>query len=164
MYSELLDKTTYKAISDVETVLDNLCEDTKTELKKIFNSSENSDYLCKTFDTIRHSDIYIIKLRHDNEPVGLYGLIPQDNESAGIFLLTTDNLHKGNIITFLKGARKQIDQWSKEYKLIMDNCYKQNKTIQKWLKLLGFKPSEYQDEDFQIYYRGDISLYEGKEK
>lgn len=160
MYSELVDKTTYKAISEVEAVLNNLCEDTKTELKKIFNSSENSDYLCNTFDIIRNSDIHIIKLRHSNEPVGLYGLIPQDKESAGIFLLTTDNLHKGNVITFLKGARKQVEQWSESYKLIMDNCYKKNDTIIKWLKLLGFQPSEIQDEDFQIYYKGDISLYD----
>jgi len=159
MYSELLDKNTYNAIYIVEAVLDNLCEDTKTELKKIYKSSEDSNYLEQTFQAIKDSEIFVVKLQKTNEPVGLYGLIPQDNESAGIFLLTTDNLHKGNIITFLKGAKKQVEEWSKTYKLIMDNCYKQNKTIQKWLTLLGFQPSEYQDEDFQIYFKGDINLY-----
>ena len=123
MYSELLDKNTYNAIYIVEAVLDNLCEDTKTELKKIYKTSEDSNYLEQTFQAIKDSEIFVVKLQKTNEPVGLYGLIPQDNESAGIFLLTTDNLHKGNIITFLKGTKKQVEEWSKTYKLIMDNCY-----------------------------------------
>lgn len=157
MYSELLDKTTNNSIYVIEAVLNNLCEDTKKELKKIY--SENSDYLNSVFEAIKNTDIYLIRLKSNNEPVGIYGLIPQENNSAGIYLLTTDNLHKGNVITFLKQAKKQVDEWLKDYKLIMDNCYKQNETIKKWLTLLGFQPSEYQDEDFQIYFKGDLSLY-----
>jgi hypothetical protein len=156
MYSELLDKDSYNASYIVEAVLENLCEDTKTELKKIYGEF---DYLEKAFKAIKSSYIYVVKLLRNNQPVGLYGLIEEGCESAGIFLLTTDDLHKGNVITFIKGAKKQVDEWSKKYKLIMDNCYKQNTTIQKWLRLLGFKKSEYQDENFQIYYKGDISLY-----
>ncbi len=157
MYSELLDKTTNNSIYVIEAVLNNLCEDTKKELKKIY--SENSDYLNSVFEAIKNTDIYLIRLKSNNEPVGIYGLIPQENNSAGIYLLTTDNLHKGNVITFLKQAKKQVNEWLKDYKLIMDNCYKQNETIKKWLTLLGFQPSEYQDEDFQIYFKGDLSLY-----
>ncbi len=157
MYSELLDKTTNNSIYVVEAVLNNLCEDTKKELKKIY--SENFDYLNSVFEAIKNTDIYLIRLKSNNEPVGIYGLIPQENNSAGIYLLTTDNLHKGNVITFLKQAKKQVNEWLKDYKLIMDNCYKQNETIKKWLTLLGFQPSEYQDEDFQIYFKGDLSLY-----
>ena len=157
MYSELLDKTTNNSIYVIEAVLNNLCEDTKKELKKIY--SENSDYLNSVFEAIKNTDIYLIRLKSNNEPVGIYGLIPQENNSAGICLLTTDNLHKGNVITFLKQAKKQVNEWLKDYKLIMDNCYKQNETIKKWLTLLGFQPSEYQDEDFQIYFKGDLSLY-----
>ena len=157
MYSELLDKTTNNSIYVIEAVLNNLCEDTKKELKKIY--SENSDYLNSVFEAIKNTDIYLIRLKSNNEPVGIYGLIPQENNSAGIYLLTTDNLHKGNVITFLKQAKKQVNEWLKDYKSIMDNCYKQNETIKKWLTLLGFQPSEYQDEDFQIYFKGDLSLY-----
>lgn len=156
MYSECLNKNTHNSIQTVEDVLENLCEDTITELKKIYGK----DYIRKTFEAIKESEIFIIRLKSNNKPVGLYGLISQENNSAGIFLLTTNDLHKGNIITFLKEARKQINKWRKEYKLIMDNCYKQNKTIQKWLLLLGFQPSEYQDNDFQIYFIGDLSLYQ----
>ena len=68
-------------------------------------------------------------------------------------------MHKGNVIKFLREAKKQVNQWTKEYKLIMDNWYKQNTTILKWLLLLGFKPSQYENEKFQIYYKGDINEY-----
>lgn len=155
MYSECLNKNTHNSIQTVEDVLENLCEDTVTELKKIYGK----DYIRKTFENIKDTEIFIIRLKSNNEPVGLYGLIPEGEQSAGIYLLTTKNLHNGNVITFLKEARKQVKKWSEEYKLIMDNCYKQNKTIQKWLSLLGFQPSEYQDNDFQIYFIGDLSLY-----
>ncbi|MCD8378060.1 MAG: hypothetical protein LUB59_04650, partial [Candidatus Gastranaerophilales bacterium] len=69
------------------------------------------------------------------------------------------NMYQGNIVTFLKQARKQIDIWANKYDLILDNCCKKNEKIKKWLRLLGFKPSEYQNDKFRIYYRGDIKLY-----
>lgn len=155
MYSEILEKNEYNSIFIVEAVLMNLCEDTKTELIKNFGD----DYIDETFDIIQDTEINVIRLKSNNEPVGLYGVIPQENNSAGIYLLTTDNLHKGNVITFLKQAKKQVNEWSQKYSLIMDNCYKKNETIKKWLKLLGFKPSQYQSEEFQIYYKGDINEY-----
>lgn len=141
---------------EIKYVLNNLCDDTVLELVKLFGNS----YKFKTFCLIRAlNKKYIIKLKHTNEPVGLFGLIPQSNNTAGIFLLTTDNLHKGNVITFLRSAKRQIEDWQSEYKLIMDSCYKKNETIKKWLRLLGFKASVYQDDDFQVYYKGDIGLY-----
>lgn len=156
MFSECLNKNTHDSIQTVEDVLENLCDDTVTELKKIYGT----DYLRQTFEAIKDTEIFVIRLKNNNKPVGLYGLIPEGEQSAGIYLLTTRNLHNGNVITFLKEARKQVKKWSEEYKLIMDNCYKQNKIIKKWLALLGFQPSEYQDEDFQIYFKGDLSLYQ----
>ncbi len=151
MYSTITRNT-----REIKYVLNNLCEATAIELEKIFGNN----YRFKVYNLIRAlAKKYVIKLKKTGEPVGLFGLIPQNNDSAGIFLLTTNNLHKGNIITFLKGAKKQIEDWGLEYKLIMDSCYKQNEIIKKWLILLGFKPSGYQDDDFQVYYKGDIGLY-----
>lgn len=142
-------------IKEIKYVLNNLCEDTVVELVKLFGNN----YKFKTFCLIRAlNKKYIIKLKHTNEPVGLFGLIPQSDDSAGIFLLTTNNLHKGNMITFLKGAKRQIEDWQSEYKLIMDSCYKKNEIIKKWLRLLGFKASIYQNDDFQVYYKGDITV------
>lgn len=140
----------------VKYVLDNLCNDTSLELKIIFGHN----YKLKVFNLIRALSVrYLIRLKKTDEPVGIFGLIPQNENTAGIFLLTTDNLHNGNIITFLRSAKKQINEWSNDYKLIMDSCYKKNETIKKWLKLLGFIPSNYQNDDFQIYYKGNIGLY-----
>lgn len=155
MYSECLNKNDYNSIRVVEDVLENLCDDTKAELKMIYGE----DYIKSVFEDIKDTEIFVIRLKSNHEPVGIYGLIQLEDYSAGIYLLTTQNLYKGNMITFLKGVRKQVNEWQKEYKLIMDNCRKKNKTIKKWLSLLGFLPSKYQNNDFQIYFKGDISLY-----
>lgn len=138
-------------------VLDNLCTDTHIELLSKYGD-EYKEYI---FDSLLETnEKFVIRLKKDAEPVGLFGLIELDENSQGIFLLTTDNLHKGNVITFLKSAKRQIESWEKKYPLIMDLHYKENQTIKKWLKLLGFKASEkHQDDKFQIYYKGNIGLY-----
>ena len=141
---------------ELRYVINNLCNDTVVELKKMFGDNYK-EIVFKEIGQLTTK--YLIKLKKKNEPVGTFGLIPQGQASAGIFLLTTNNLHNGNVITFLKCAKKQIEEWLHNYDLIMDRCYKKNLTIQKWLKLLGFKPSKYQDNDFQVYYKGDIGLY-----
>ena len=91
----------YSAITrntrEIKQVLNNLCDDTVIELVKTFGK----DYKRQTFAILRRlSKKYVIRLKQTNEPVGLFGLIPLNDDSAGIFLLTTDNLHKGNLITF----------------------------------------------------------------
>lgn len=146
--------------SEINHVIENLCDDTVLELHTMLGD-EYKKIVCEEIRQLTTK--YLIKLRKTQEPVGLFGLLPQGKNSAGIFLLTTDNLHKGNVITFLKRAKKQVDEWSKEYGLIMDNCYKKNLTIQKWLRLLDFKPSEFQNDDFQVYYKGNIGLYNNEQ-
>lgn len=100
-----------------------------------------------------------IRLKSTDEAVGIFGLTDQGDKVGGIFLLTTDNLCKGNMTTLLRGAKKQIREWERSYDLLLDNSCKKNTHIQKWLKLLGFKPSDLQDENFRIYYKGNLSLY-----
>lgn len=141
-------------------VIDNLCMDAVTELKALFGTF----YKVETFDYLKSAKYkYLIRLKSNNEIVGIFGILPQNPDTGGIFLLTTDNIHNGNIITFLRGAKKQIKLWEKDFKLIMDSCYKQNLIVKKWLELLGFKPSEkYQDKYFQIYYKGDLSLFKNE--
>ncbi|MBR3654836.1 MAG: hypothetical protein IKN62_05345 [Elusimicrobia bacterium] len=154
MYAEPI-----RSLIEVRTVLDNLCDDTVLELRHYLGKHWKS----KTFQIIRaiKKEKFIIKLKENGKPVGLYGLVPVNEHSGGIFLLTCDDLHKGNIITFLKSARKQVDSWLDEYKLIMDSWYKKNETIKKWLILLHFKPSEFEDDNFQVWYKGDISYFKG---
>lgn len=154
MYSDRVFKYT-----EALYVIKNLCNDTRKELELIYGN----DYQKRVLEEIyKAQEKYIIKLKNTDEAVGLFGLTFEGEGVGGIFLLTTDNLHNGNLITFLRCTKLQIKEWEKNYKLIMDNCYKRNATIKKWLKLLGFKPSKHQNEDFQIYYTGDINLYGGE--
>ena len=155
MYAEKI-----KSLIAVRQVLNNLCDDTILELEKTLGK----DWKKKAFQIIRaiKKERYIIKLKENHKPVGLFGLIPLGEKVGGIFLLTSDELHKGNLITFLKSARKQIDNWCNDYELIMDSLYKENQTIKKWLQLLRFKPSTFEDENFQVWYRGNINLFKGR--
>ncbi len=141
---------------DIKFVIDNLSEITVNELKKLFGN----DYKTQVFSKVTENKNFAIKLKSTNKVVGLFGIIKVNNYAGGIFLLTTDYLHNGNIITFLRQAKKQIQNWEKEYKLLMDTCDKKNITIQKWLQLLGFMPSAYQDNNFQIWYKGDLKYYD----
>lgn len=136
-------------------VILNLSPKTEEEVKKVFGSNYTYGLVQELFDT----EMYVIKLKETGEPVGVYGVKELKKTSAGIYLLTTDKLHNGNMITFLKEARKRVILWEQQYRLLMDTCYKKNKTIIKWLTLLGFKPSIYEDKYFQIYYKGDINEY-----
>lgn len=150
-------------LKEVRYVLERLSKEAVAELQKFFGN----DYKNVTFQIIRASkgEKYLIRLAKNNEPVGVFGIIPQgvneNDKVGGIFFLATDNIHKGNKIKFLKGAKKQIAIWEKEYELLMDSCHKDNKTVAKWLYLLGFKPSKFEDDDIQIYYKGNIELYKG---
>lgn len=153
MYSELIRKS-----KNVTHVLNNLCNDTELELIANFGTDYRNHVQTELKRLQRK--YYVIKLKDNNEPVGLYGLIPVKKRVAGIFLLTTDNLHKGNVIRFLRGCKKQINLWQNDYDLIMDLQYKKNETVKKWLKTLGFEASEmFQNDNFQVYYKGNIGLY-----
>lgn len=90
---------------EIEYVIENLCFDTVVELKALFGDIYKEVILNEINKTATK---YLIKLKSTEEPVGLFGLLPQGNKSAGIFLLTTDNLYKGNKILFLKRAKEQI--------------------------------------------------------
>lgn len=153
MYAEQVKKS-----KEVSFVLNNLCADTEKELIANFGN-DYKNYVINELKRLQRK-YFVIKLKANNEPVGIYGLIPVKKRVAGIFLLTTDNLHKGNVIGFLRGCKKQIDLWQKDYDLIMDLQFKENETVKKWLKTLGFQASElYQNDNFQVYYRGNIGLY-----
>ena len=140
------------SIKEIRYVLDNLNPEAVSELKTLFGN----DYKKNAFQIIRAvTTKYLIKLENTGEPVGIYGIIPMKQKNiCGIFFLTTNNLHKGNKIKLLKGAKKQIAIWEQKYETIMDSCHKTSETIKKWLKLLGFKPSGWEDNNIEVYYKG----------
>ena len=155
MYQEPLTK-----LQELKYVLERLNKEAVAELKKLFGN----DYKNEAYKIIKNvkNEKFVIKLEKTKEPIGVYGLCGSNSKktsSVGIFFLTTDNLNKGNKIKLLKGAKKQIALWETKYKLIMDSCHKDNRIVAKWLHLLGFKPSKFQDEDIQIWYKGDLNEY-----
>ena len=144
-------------ISEIIEIVNSVTEKTREELIAIFGT----DYQMPVCDVIFNApEKHLIRLKSTGEPVGIFGLTYEGEGVGGIFLLTTDKLHQGSILTFLRGAKTQINEWLNDYKLIMDNWYKKNETILKWLMLLGFQPSQIQNDEFQIYYKGDIKLYD----
>lgn len=164
MYSQLATST-----KEIRYILDNLNPEAVSELKTLFGES----YKKNAFQIIKAvTNKHVIKLEKTKEPVGVYGIIPMGvNKGAdksnlqagkftekknicGIFFLTTENLHKGNKIKLLREAKKQIEIWGTQYETILDSCHKSSKTIKKWLTLLGFKPSGWEDNDIHVYYKG----------
>ena len=138
---------------DVLYVYKHLHPDCKIELDKLKISKQ------QVIRRLTGNNAFVVKLKKTGKPVALYSITELDENCAGITLLMSDELNQGNLITFLKGAKKQVNEWCKQYKLVLDYCYLQNETVKKWLRLLGFKQSIYGDYNFRIYYRGDINEY-----
>ena len=138
---------------EIELVLDNLSELTEKELIKGFGK----DYKTKMINILSLSKcIYLIKLKVDNAPVGIFGLIEETKEVAGIFFLSTDGLYQGNMIKLIRESKKVVDEWLKEYKVLLDDCHLKNEKVMRWLCLLGFKPTgEIKEGGFATYYKGD---------
>ena len=140
--------------NEVRNVLNELHPKTKDELIKIFGKN----YKERVFEEIKNAKRkYLIKL-DDNTISGVFGVVEYKENIAGIFFISKDNL-KGHKISLLKKAHEVIRVFSREYELLFDSCYKKNKTIEKWLKMLGFKPSCIEAKGFRVFYIGNINLW-----
>lgn len=142
----------------IDYIVDNLCPEAIEEMKCFFKNNAKSQTK-RYLNLIPKKYIQVIYLKQTKEPVAIFGLVPQSSTSAGIFFLSTDKLKQGNMILFLKESKKVVRKWEKQYKLLMDSAYKKNKLVVKWLKFMGFEPSQYEFEEFQIYFKGDINEY-----
>lgn len=136
----------------IDYIIENLCDKAIDELLIKFGKSYEYDTKIYLY-SIPFKNIKIIRLKNNDEPVALFGYIPLENNSAGIFFLSTNNLYEGNMIKFLKGTKHYIDEWSKEYPILLDDCYKKNDSVIKWLKFLKFEPTTTESDNFQIYKR-----------
>lgn len=85
---------------------------------------------------------FVIRLKNSNIPVGVFGLIEESEDVAGIFLLLSEEIKKGNMIHLIRESKKVVDDWSKNYKALLDDCHYENEKIIRWLMMLGFKPTE----------------------
>jgi hypothetical protein len=138
---------------EIEHVLNNLSELTKEESKKSFGKNYKDSFINILPLT---KCVYLIKLKTDNTPVGMFGLFEETEEVAGIFFLSTDGLYQGNMIKLIRESKKVVDGWLKEYKVLLDDCHLENEKVMRWLCLLGFKPTgEIKEGGFATYYKGD---------
>lgn len=139
-------------VNDINFVVAHLCNKAIEELRVKFGNSFRYDTLCYLYN-VPFRFIKTIKLKKTGETVGLFGLVPLTDDSAGIFFLSTEKLYEGNMFLFLRETKKQIEAWNSKYEILLDDCYKQNKSVIKWLKILGFKPTADEDKNFQIYQK-----------
>lgn len=138
---------------EIEVVLDNLSELTKAELIKAFGK----DYKNSIINLLPFTKYtYLIKLKADNSAVGIFGLIEETPDRAGIFFLSTDEIYKGNMIKLIRTSKAVVDEWLKEYKVLLDDCHLDNEKVMRWLCLLEFKPTgKIKVGNFAEYYKGD---------
>ena len=141
----------YPKENDIKVVLENLSELTKKELIVAFGE----EYIKEILNT-QAICLYLIRLKKENKPVGIFGLIEEEKNIAGIFFLTTDEVYKGNMIKLIRTSKKIVDEWLKEYDVLLDDCHKDNEKVMRWLCLLGFKPTGRMKEGaFFEFYKGD---------
>ena len=133
MYIDYMPET-----SEILCLLDNLSELTKQELILSFGKN----YKDKVINLLSISKcLYLIKSKSNNNAVGMFGLLEEDKKTAGIFFLTSDEIHQGNMIKLLKTSKVVIDEWLEDYEVLLDDCHKENIKVRKWLEFLGFKPN-----------------------
>lgn len=151
-------KTDKVQINDIAYVLDNLSELTKDEIVYAFGIDFKNEILPKVYLA---KESWLIKLKETDETVGVFGLIEETKDIAGVFFLTTKNLNKGNMIKLLRHAREVVEEWNKKYQLLLDDCFVENEKIVKWLHSLGFKayPAE-ETGSFKTFYKGNLQVWE----
>ena len=141
---------------DEEFVLNNLCNEAKKELTILFGDNFKFEILSRLKDVVHK---FSIKLKKNDELVAIFGIFEVEKDIGGIYFLSTDNLKEGNIITLLRGSRKQVQSWMRDFSLILDTCFVENSSVRKWLILLGFiKVASGGDGVFEIFGKGDLLL------
>ncbi len=140
---------------DEEFVLNHLCKDAKKELAILFGDNFQFEVLARLKDVVHK---FSIKLKKNDEVVAIFGLLEVEREIAGIYFLSTDNLKEGNFITLLRGSKKQIERWQKDFSLLLDTCLAENLSVINWLKFLGFSKIPTVEGKFELYGRGNLLL------
>ena len=96
---------------------------------------------------------YVIRLKENDEPVGLFGIIEETQDVAGIFLLMSEEIKKGNMIHLIRQSKAIVDDWMKDYKALLDDCHFENEKIIRWLMFLGFKPTDEIKDNYFITFQ-----------
>lgn len=138
---------------EINFVMDNLCSASENELRDIFGK----DYKQKVIEKILQTeDKNLIKLKATGEAVGIVGVVKVNLNVGGLFFVSTDSLKNGNMFTLLRDSKIYVQEWSKQYKLLYDQCSNKNLLVMKWLEFLRFNLLSSTDE-FNLYYKGELN-------
>ena len=76
----------------------------------------------------------------DDEPVGMWGVIPVGEMLGGVWMLATNGLTKSGArqLSFLRQARRYVDQMQEEYPVLANCVDARNKVHIRWLRWMGF--------------------------
>ncbi len=155
---------TKASANDIKYILDNLRAEDREELEAAHGKSWNPIVFEKIIDC---EDVNIGISEKTKNPVLMWGVVPEElparclcsdffdgrkKEYIGcIWLLSTNEIEQ-NYICFLKNAKKQMQIYEKEYKILCNQVHKANKGAINWLKWLGLKFKPY-TEDFMFFYK-----------
>ena len=145
---------TIPTLDDVEYILDNLREEDLIEATETHKENWRQEIIN---ELLKHQNEYIIaKSKKDKKPVLMAGAFNQDKTmpySAVVWMLSTPEIAKHQK-TFIKEMKKEIEKYDEKYSLLCNRIYKSNHIAKKWLKLVGFKfINDNENKDFQIFYR-----------
>jgi len=124
----------------LDNVLDNLRDEDKFEMRCEFGP----DYKQTIKEFCLSSGHFKIIIDEKFTPIGLFGCEETTPETAEVCLLVTNEFKK-HFKDFLCQAKQYISLWKKQYKILHNLVYKHNKQALKWLKILGFKVTDYDD-------------------
>ena len=127
---------------DLKTI-DYICEnlsDSSTEELEIIYGEDYKQYLkAELINCVMYEDITALCL-DDNTPVAIFGLMNYDDDSKNLFFVSTKAINEVSPLYLIKQSIKQIKLWMFKYKKnLLDQVYRKNTQVIKWLKLLGFE-------------------------
>jgi hypothetical protein len=127
-------------------ILNNLKKEDELEMIEEFGA--NYKEILK-FECINSDEIQVIVDMNDL-PIALFGCRKINNNTAEVCLLVTDEFSK-HFIYFIKQAKIYLNNWLETYSRLENYVYKTNKSTIKWLKLLGFNVTDYNEKKMYFY-------------
>jgi hypothetical protein len=77
-----------------------------------------------------------------DEPIGMFGVVPLENRAGSIWLLGSDTLVTEAKTEFLRCCRGWVDHFQQDYELLTNVCDPRNSVHIRWLGWCGFRFTE----------------------
>ena len=124
-----------KNTKDIKFILDNLRNQDRNELFSIYGDSWKNTVFRNVLNI--NEDYCWIEYSNDNQPILMYGIVPNENNVGVIWMLSTQDITKEQV-SFLRRAKEFIAEGSEKFSLLCNFVHSDNILAIKWLKWLGF--------------------------